>query len=426
MLAVARLLSGRRLHMAWIVAAMTFLVMLAAAGVRATPSVLIVPLEQTFGWQRATISLAIAVNIFLFGFMGPFAAAAMQRFGIRRVVLSALAILALSVASTTLISTPWQLVLTWGILVGIGSGALTLVFAATIVSRWFSARRGLVMGLLTASNASGQLVFLPILATIAQNQGWKPVAWMVAAILAGIIPLVFFLLPERPSDVGERAYGATEDAPPQPHGENPILRAFSVLTTSMRRRDFWLLFASFFICGLSTNGFIGTHLIAACMDRGMPEVTGAGLLAAMGIFDIIGTTLSGWLSDRYDNRWLLFAYYGLRGLSLMVLPFTDFSFYSLGIFALFYGLDWVATVPPTLRLATNAFGKEDAPVVFGWIATGHQIGAATAALGAGIIRTAMDGYLDAFLIAGAACLIASLMVLTIGRGHAARVVPAAA
>ncbi|WP_343713480.1 MFS transporter [Inquilinus sp.] len=413
---VARLVSGR-FHFGWIAAAVAFFVLLAAAGVRATPSVLIVPLEQSFGWSRDTISFAIGVNIFLYGLMGPFAAAAMQRFGIRPVIIFALALLAAAVSSSTLITQEWQLVLTWGLLVGFGSGIAAMVFGATIVNRWFQERRGLVMGLLTASTATGSLVFLPILAEVAENFGWKPVAWVVAIVVAAMIPVVFLLLPERPQDVGLSRLGEAPGAAPAAATGNPILTAFRILGRASKKRDFWLLAGSFFVCGLTTNGLIGTHLISACIDQGIPATTGAALLAAMGIFDLIGTTASGWLSDRYSSRWLLFWYYGLRGLSLIYLPFSGFSFYGLSVFAVFYGLDWIATVPPTLKLTNDAFGKDDAPVVFGWIAASHQVGAATAAFGAGVIRTAMDGYLLAFLIAGVICVGAAFMVLAIGRGQ---------
>jgi len=412
---VARLMSGRA-HYGWIAAAVAFFVLLAAAGVRATPSVLIVPLEQSFGWSRETISFAIGVNIFLYGLMGPFAAAAMQRFGIRPVIIFALALLAAAVSASTLVTQEWQLVLTWGVLVGFGSGIAAMVFGATIVNRWFQERRGLVMGLLTASTATGSLVFLPILAAVAENYGWQPVAWVVAIAVAAMIPVVFLLLPERPQDVGLSRLGEAPGAAPVVATGNPILTAFRILGRASKKRDFWLLAGSFFVCGLTTNGLIGTHLIAACMDQGIPATTGAALLAAMGIFDLIGTTASGWLSDRYSSRKLLFWYYGLRGLSLIYLPFSGFSFYGLSVFAVFYGLDWIATVPPTLKLTNDAFGKDDAPVVFGWIAASHQVGAATAAFGAGVVRTAMDGYLLAFLVAGVICVATAFMVLAIGRG----------
>src|SRR5262245_9978178 len=416
MTVVAQSLKGR-IHYAWIVVAVIFLTLLAGAGVRAPPSVMIVPMEEGFGWSRATISAAIAVNILLYGLMGPFAAAAMQRIGIRRTVMLALALLAATIAVSTLITRPWQLMLTWGLFVGTGTGVIAIVLGATVVSRWFAQRRGLAMGILTASTATGQLVFLPGLAAIAESSGWRPVALVVAATTAAIIPIIALLLPERPRDLGLPLYGADEIEPTQTGPQvNPIVAAFSTLKRASASRDFWLLFASFFVCGLSTNGLIGTHLIAACLDHGIPEVSAAGLLAVMGIFDLVGTTASGWLSDRYDSRWLLFWYYGLRGLSLIYLPYSGYDFYGLSVFAVFYGLDWLATVPPTSRLTTDIFGKEQAAIVFGWITAGHQLGAATAALGAGIIRTYFDAYLGAFIISGIACVIAAFLVLLITHG----------
>jgi predicted MFS family arabinose efflux permease len=412
---IAQALKGR-IHYAWIVVAVIFLTLLAGAGVRATPSVMIVPMEQNFGWSRATISAAIAVNILLYGLMGPFAAALMQRIGIRRTVMLALALLATTIAASTLITQPWHLMLTWGLFVGTGTGVVAIVLGATVVSRWFAERRGLAMGILTASTATGQLVFLPGLAAIAESSGWRPVALVVAAATAAIIPIIALLLPERPRDLGLPLYGADEIEPAATGPQlNPIVAALSTLKRASASRDFWLLFASFFVCGLSTNGLIGTHLIAACLDHGIPEVHAAGLLAVMGIFDLIGTTASGWLSDRYDSRWLLFWYYGLRGLSLIYLPYSDYSFYGLSLFAVFYGLDWIATVPPTVRLTTDIFGKQDAPVIFGWVVAGHQMGAAVAASGAGVLRTALDGYFEAFLIAGIICALTALLVLMIGR-----------
>jgi len=425
MRAIARALDGR-VHYAWVVVGVTFVLLLTAAGVRATPSVLIVPLEQAFGWSRATISAAVAVNIFLYGLMGPFAAALMQSMGVRRTIIASLALLVLAVGGTTLMTAPWQLVLLWGLLVGVGVGAIALVLGATIVSRWFVTNRGLVMGILAASTASGQLVFLPLLAWLASTIGWRAVTITVAAAVALLVPLVLFLLPERPQAVGLRAFGATGNEPDAGPAGNPITRAFNVLARCSRSGDFWLLFGSFFVCGLSTNGLIGTHLIPACVDAGIPEVKAASLLAMMGIFDIIGTTGSGWLSDRVDSRRLLFMYYGLRGLSLMYLPFSGYSLYGLSLFAVFYGLDWIATVPPTLKLTTDAFGKADTPVVFGWILTGHQIGAAVAAYGAGWLRSSLETYLEAFIVAGVACVIAAAAVLWIGRTPGRETVGAAA
>jgi predicted MFS family arabinose efflux permease len=414
----ARLIGGR-FHYGWLAVAVVFLVLLAAAGTRATPSVMMVPLEHDFGWSRATISLAISVNIALYGLMGPFAAAAMQRFGVRPTILVALAVMAAGVGLSSMMTAPWQMVLVWGVMVGGATGVAALTLSATIVNRWFSARRGFVMGILTASSATGQLVFLPFLAAIAQHHGWRPVVWVVAGAAALALPLVAFLLPERPADLTLRPYGEPDDAPIKSDAtkQNPLAIAFGTLAMASKTRDFWLLFFSFFICGASTNGYVGTHLIAMCGDYGMSEVQGASLLAAMGIFDLFGTTLSGWLSDRFNARVLLFWYYGLRGLSLMYLPHAfGIDFFGLPIFAIFYGLDWIATVPPTVRLATDVYGKESAPVVFGWIVAGHQLGAAFAALGAGMLRSSLGTYTVASMISGGLCLVASVIVLRINRG----------
>ncbi|WP_257829349.1 MFS transporter [Burkholderia glumae] len=417
-----------RFHYGWIAAAVVFLVLLAAAGTRATPSVLMVPLEHELGWSRATISLAISINIALYGLTGPFAAAAMQRFGLRPTVLAALAVMGTGVALSSMMTATWQMVLIWGVMVGSATGVAALTLSATFVNRWFVARRGLVMGMLTASSATGQLVFLPMLAAIAQHHGWRPVVLVVALALAVAVPLVIFLLPERPADLQLRPYGEPDNAPrlPEAAKQNPLAAAFDALFDAARRRDFWLLFFSFFICGASTNGYIGSHLIAMCSDYGMSEVQGASLLAAMGVFDLIGTTLSGWLSDRYDSRVLLFWYYGLRGLSLIYLPQAfGIDFFGLPLFAVFYGLDWIATVPPTVRLATDIWGRERAPVVFGWIVAGHQLGAAFAALGAGLLRASLGTYTLASMISGGLCIVGAVIVLRIKRGRV-RPVPQAA
>ena len=411
-----------RIHPAWIVAACTFLVLLVAAGIRSTPGVLIVPLEAEFGWSRATISFAVAVNILLYGLMGPFAAAVIERFGLRRTVGCALALLSLGVALTPLMTRSWHLVLLWGVLVGSGSGVMSLVLASTVASRWFSARRGLVVGVLTASTATGQLIFLPVLAGVAQTFGWRAVSIVLSAVAALLILPVSAFLWDRPSDRGMPPFGASAIIPRTVPAMNPARRALGALATGLGNRDFWLLSGSFFVCGASTNGLIGTHLIPACIDHGIPEVAAAGLLAAMGIFDMVGTTLSGWLSDRWDNRMLLAWYYGLRGLSLLFLPFAfDFGFAGVGfaglsLFAVFYGLDWIATVPPTVRLAARCFGEENAAVMFGWIAAAHQMGAASAAWLAGVARVDTGSYLAAFMGAGALCLVASVMVAFIGWG----------
>jgi sugar phosphate permease len=422
-----KLLANRlrgRLHYAWIVAALTFLTLLVVAGIRATPSVLIVPLERNFGWSRDSITLAVSIGLILFGLMGPFAAAAMQRFGIRRTMIAALILLASAMGGSAFVTSPLGLILTWGVLAGIGTGTMAMVLGVTIVNRWFDRNRGSVLGLLTASTATGQLLFLPVLAWVVEHHDWRVVVWIVAAAAVMLIVLVLLFMPERPADIGLKRYGSSSDDAAGTVAGNPIANAFRALAAASRSGTFWILFGTFFICGLSTNGLIGTHLIAYCIDNGIPEIKAAGLLAMMGVCDIIGTTLSGWLSDRYDNRVLLCAYYGLRGLSLLYLPYSDFTFYGLGIFTVFYGLDWIATVPPTVRLTTERFGAAQAPLVYGWIGAGHQLGAATAAFGAGVLRVQTNRYVESFMIAGVMCLVAATMALLIRRSAAARLQPA--
>ncbi|MFJ3313828.1 MFS transporter [Herbaspirillum huttiense] len=407
-----------RFHYAWVVVGVIFLVLLCSAGIRATPSVMILPLEQEFGWNRSTISVVISVNIALYGLIGPFSAAAMQRFGIRRVVLGALVLLASGTALSTLMHMPWHMLLSWGLLVGAGTGVAANTLGATIVSRWFETRRGLAMGLLTASAATGQMVFLPLMASMVGSYGWRSVAFLVSAVALLAIPLVWLLLPEGPSAIGQKMVGQTSETADDGRSKrNPLAIALDALRTSVRMPDFWLLFMSFFVCGLSTNGYIGTQFIAMCNDYGINEVKGASILAAMGMLDLVGTTLSGWLSDRYNPRVLLFWYYGLRGLALIFLPYAfGLQYYGLAIFAIFYGLDWIATVPPTVRLANDVFGRLAAPIVFGWIVAGHQLGAATATTVAGYMRATLGNYTLSSIMMGVACLIGAVLVLRI-KGH---------
>jgi sugar phosphate permease len=403
-----------RLHYAWIVAVVTFVVLLITAGIRATPGLLMVPLETEFGWSRAAISGAVAINIALFGLIGPFAASAMDRWGLRRLVVSALALLAMSVALTTQMQSQWQMTLLWGVCVGSATGVTSMVLAAVVATRWFDARRGLVLGALSAANATGQLVFLPLLASVVERYGWRAAALLVSAGALIVFVMALILMRDRPQDIGLRPYG--EEIDTGARVSPAALAPFAALRMAMRSRAFWMLAGTFFVCGASTNGLIGTHLIAACHDYGIPQMRSAQLLAVMGIFDIIGTTASGWLTDRYSSRHLLFGYYVLRGLSLLWLPFTLANGYgALGVFAVFYGLDWIATVPPTVRLTGEAFGRENTGVVYGWIGASHQLGASLAAFGAGAIRTTFGDYRFAFWIAGVLCVLAGASFLTIGR-----------
>jgi len=401
-----------------ITAAVAFALLISSAAVRSAPSMMILPLEKEFGWSAATISAALAVNIGLFGLVGPFAAAIFERFGLRRAIAGAFTLLALAAGLSTTMTAPWQLMLFWGLMTGLGTGCVGLVVGATIVNRWFEKRRGTVMGLLTASNATGQLIFLPLYGFLVSGPGWRAEALVVSGVCALLVPVAFFALREYPSDIGLPMYGATSVVAPVRSTENPFGRAVGALGQGLRSRDFWLLGGTFFICGASTNGLIGTHLVPACGDHGIPEVRAAGLLAMMGVFDLVGTTASGWLTDRYSSRMLLFWYYGLRGLSLIFLP-QAFGIAAIGlpIFAVWYGLDWIATVPPTLRLTTDAFGRERSAMIFGWILAGHQLGAAFAAYGAGVIRTITLSYDGAFISSGVLCLCASVLALFIGRGR---------
>jgi len=414
----ARLFSGR-IHFAWIVVAIQFIVTLIGVGVRAAPSVLLVPLRDAFGWSTGTISGAISVNILLLGATGPFITALTQTIGIRRTILAALALLLLGAGGSALVTSSWQLYLTWGVLVGLGAGATGFGVAATVANRWFVQRRGLVMGILTASNASGQLIFLPLLAALATGFGWISVPIAVSLAVAALVPFVFLLFVESPGAIGLGPYGAAGEPPTLPTAGNPFRVAMDGLRRGMASTDFWLLAGTFAVCGFSTYGLIGTHMIAYCVDHGIPEVTAASILAGIGVFDLIGTIASGWLTDRFNPRILLFWYYGLRGLSLLILPFTNFDAVSLSVFAVLYGLDWVATVPPTVALTNEVFGRKDGPVIVSWIFCAHQIGGALAALGAGAVRNATGSYLIAFLASGVACILASMLALRIARAPVA-------
>jgi len=406
----------KRLHPAWVVAGITFLTLIASAGTRSAPSVLIVPLEESFGWGRDEISFAIAVNVLLFGLVAPFAAALMERFGIKKVVMTALSVVGTGSALTIFIQKPWQLVALWGVVVGIGTGSMALVFAASIANRWFVKNRGLVIGGLTAATATGQLIFLPGLSTLAINIGWQSVSIAVSLSCFVMVPIIGLFMYERPSSAGVTPYGAPLDwVEPIQNKQNAGRVAIDSLKQALKVRNFWYLAGSFFVCGLSTNGLIGTHFIPAAHDHGMMEVAAASLLALVGVFDVIGTLFSGWLTDRIDPKKLLFFYYLLRGVSLFLLPSILFSTIqpSTLVFVIFYGLDWVATVPPTILLCRTVLGPERATVVYGWVFAAHQIGGSIAALGAGIARVKFGDYSLAFYTSGFLCVITAMAVLKI-------------
>ena len=435
----------RQLHPAWIVAAVAFLALVGAAGFRAAPGVLMVPLQNEFGWSTTVLSAAVSINLVLFGLTAPFAAALMERFGIRAVTSVALVLIGAGSALTVLVNQSWQILLTWGLLIGLGTGSMALVFAATIANTWFSKSRGLVIGILTAGSAAGQLVFLPFIAMLAQDPGWRQASLLIAAGALAVVPLVLKFLKNSPADAGVLPYGA--DAAPEQVTEpaagstatgspetgstvpgeaaapagNAAIRALQVLKRASKVRTFWALVAGFAICGATTNGLIGTHFIPSAHDHGMAETTAAGLLAVVGIFDIVGTIASGWLTDRFNPRILLAVYYQFRGIGLLVLPLLLSATVqpSMIVFVVIYGLDWVATVPPTAAICRQVFGA-DGSVVFGWVFAAHQLGAAAAALAAGAIRDATGQYTYAWFGAAAMCTIAAVISATIRKDAAAR------
>jgi predicted MFS family arabinose efflux permease len=405
-----------RIHPAWIVAGITFGTLFATAGFRSAPSVLILPLEEDFGWRRDVISLAVAINVLLYGLTAPFAAALMERFTVRKVVMAALTTVGTGALLTIWMSQSWHLMLLWGVVVGVGTGSMALVFAATIANRWFVKRRGLVVGILTAAAASGQLVFLPGLSKLAQDPGWRASSLVIALGAYLMVPLIFFFLKEDPQSIGTTPYGADEYwTPPVLQKTNAAKNAIDTLKAASKARNFWFLVGSFFVCGLSTSGLIGTHFIPAAHDHGMPVVTAASLLALIGVFDVVGTIFSGYLTDRIDPRTLLFFYYLLRGLSLFLLPSILFSSLhpSTLVFIIFYGLDWVATVPPTVLLCRQVLTPEKGAIIYGWVFAAHQIGGAIAAFGAAVLRIKFGDYAAAFYVTGIMCVITSYFVLQI-------------
>jgi MFS family permease len=425
-------LERRGIHYAWVVMGIAFLSMLVSSAALGLPGAFLKPISREFGWTTAAISSALAVRFMLYGLMGPFAAIMLERYGLRRVVCLALLLISGGVVSVTRITGLWQLVLSWGLVLGFGSGLTALVMGATVANRWFERRRGLVLGLLTASSATGQLIFLPLASYLIVHHGWRVAITPVFIACIGVAGIAFLFLQDRPSALGLEAYGAAANPGTAANRAAAELRAGSaprasffeplrVLFDASRSRVFWVLFGTFFVCGLSTNGLIQTHFISLCGDYGLSAVPAASVLAMIGGFDFVGTIASGWLSDRFDNRKLLFWYYGLRGLSLLWLPHSDFSFYGLSMFAMFYGLDWVATVPPTVKLASASFGKERGAMIFGWVFAGHQLGGAVAAYGAGLSRTLLLTYTPALYAAGTACILAACGIFLIqGPGRRVR------
>jgi predicted MFS family arabinose efflux permease len=408
---VARFFARLGVHYAWVVAATTFFAALVAAGAAGSVGVMMLPLQLEFGWTSAEISSALGLRLALFGLVAPFAAALFNRFGLRPVMVTSLILISGGMGLSIFMREIWQLVALWGVTVGVGAGLTAVVMSATVATRWFEKRRGLVIGMLTASTATGQLVVLPVLAWIVDNYSWRHAVGLMCILYAAAVALIFIFMRNRPSDLGLKPFGADPHAAPAPAPSaqgNLFLAPFSALAVAVRKPVFWLLAGAFFVCGASTNGLVQMHLIPMCGDFSINSTSAAGLLALMGIFDFFGTILSGWLTDRYNARTLLFWYYGLRGLSLLYLPFSGFTAVPLAVFAMFYGLDWIATVPPTVKLTGDAFGPQRATLVFGWIFAAHQLGAGFAAFTAGLIRTELGSYQFAFMGAGVLCIAAAL------------------
>jgi sugar phosphate permease len=415
------ILKRQGIHYAWVIAAVTFFAMLTTSAALGLPGVMLKPLSSEFGWTTDQLSSVFAVRFALFGLLGPFAAIFVGRFGLRRIMVTSATLIASAMALASAVTQLWQLFVLWGLVLGCGTGLTALVLGAMVASRWFTAHRGLVVGLFAASTATGQLIFLPLAAWLIESYGWRSALIPVCVACAGVVVLATLLMRDHPSDVGLRALGDAGDSPvvPGSGGVAPapmdFARPFTVLFEVAHNRTFLILAGTFFVCGLSTNGLVQTHFISLCSDNGLSAVPAASVLSMMGAFDLVGTTLSGYLSDRFDNRKLLFWYYGLRGLSLFLLPASEFTLYGLSVFAMFYGMDWIATVPPTVKLAAQEFGKERAGLIFGWIFAAHQLGAATAAYGAGLTRKLLLTYNPALFAAGAACLLAALAVMAIRR-----------
>lgn len=405
-----------RIHRAWFVAAVAFVTIIGGAAFASMPGLLIEPLHAEFDWSRGTIGFAVSVNLALYGLTAPFAAALMDRFGIRRVVAIALTIISIGSLLTVWMTAAWQLIMCWGLLVGLGSGSMALAFAATVTNRWFVARRGLVTGILTAAGASGQLVFLPLLSWLVEHHGWRPASITVALTAIAVVPFVWLLLRDHPADVGLPAYGAAEFVPKPVPMRGAAGRALKVLSKAARTGPFWLLAGTFAICGASTNGLVKTHFVPAAHDHGMPMTAAASLLAVIGVFDVVGTIASGWFTDRFEARRLLAVYYALRGVSLIFLPMlmAPTVHPPMVFFIVFYGLDWVATVPPTIALCREYYG-EDSAIVFGWVFASHQVGAALVAFLGGLARDTFGSYDVVWYASGALCAAAALMALVIRR-----------
>ncbi|USK68483.1 MFS transporter [Peribacillus asahii] len=414
----------KRIHYSWFILAITFFSIIVAGIVMSSSGVFIDPFEKEFGWDRSVIALAFAISMFLFGISGPFMAALLNVIGLKKMMIVSMTTLLTGIILTFIMDQSWQMIIIWGLIIGLGSSLFLTVLSPYVANHWFEKRRGLAVGILTASTATGQLILLPVLAAIIDQYSWRWAIGLIMILSFTMLIIIFLFMKNTPKDVGILPYGLEEEIQESHEGqkENPIVVAFNGLFEAVKVKEFWLLSGSFFICGLSTSGLIGTHFVSYCISFGIPLVTAASFLSFMGIFNLVGTTLSGWLSDRFDNRWLLFWYYGLRGASLVLLPYalTEGSTTMLVIFTVFYGLDWIATVPPTIGISRQIFGTNKSGIIYGWIYASHQAGAAVAAYGGGLIYKFFNTYTWAFFLAGVFCLLASLFVIIIKKQHSSQ------
>ncbi|MEH6949660.1 MFS transporter [Bacillus sp. JJ634] len=416
----------KRIHYSWFILAVTFFSIIVAGIVMSSSGVFIDPFEKEFGWDRSVIALAFAISMFLFGISGPFMAALLNVIGLKKMMIVSMTTLLTGIILTFIMNQSWQMIIIWGLIIGLGSSLFLTVLSPYVANHWFEKRRGLAVGILTASTATGQLILLPVLAAIIDQYSWRWAIGLIMILSFTMLIIIFLFMKNTPKDIGILPYGLEEEIQESHEGqkENPIVTAFNGLFEAVKVKEFWLLSGSFFICGLSTSGLIGTHFVSYCMSFGVPLVTAASFLSFMGVFNLVGTTLSGWLSDRFDNRWLLFWYYGLRGASLVLLPYAlnEGSTTMLVIFTVFYGLDWIATVPPTIGISRQIFGTNKSGIIYGWIYASHQAGAAVAAYGGGLIYKFFNTYTWAFFLAGVFCLLASLFVIIIRKQHSSQLI----
>jgi sugar phosphate permease len=393
----------------WVVVAVTAIVVLITAGVRSAPGAFLLTMTAEPGWSTASVSFAAAAGLIVFGFAGPLSGWLMGRIGVKNVVLLSLAVTGASLLATSLVREIWQLTVLFGLLSGLGTGLVASVLGPTVATRWFVKDRGLVVGVFGASTSAGQLLFFPLLTALSVTIGWRLGAVLLGVLALALLVPVLLWLRNDPADVGLRPRGATEGA--IAHVKPPDR---GVMRRAVRTSDFWFLAGTFFVCGATSNGLVGQHFIPHAVDHGFTAVAASGALAVMGVFNFIGTIGSGWLTDRLDPRKLLLVYYGFRGVSLLFLPFVHDTM-TIAAFAVLFGLDYIATVPPTVALVADRFGQHNVGVVYGWVFASHMVGAAIAAWVAGIVRENVGDYAAAFVAAGWIAIVAGFAALAIRR-----------